>query len=74
MYVSRSNVNVRSETPFSKNSYRIVTSQLIYNANKLAVFHITKFPLKRASETDISQITQALQTCLECPENFQFPL
>ena len=42
MHVSRSNVNVRSEKLFSKSSYHIVTSQLIYNANQLTGFYITQ--------------------------------
>ena len=42
VYVSRNNVNVRSETLLSENSYYVVTSQLIYNANELVGFHLTK--------------------------------
>ena len=50
MYVSRNNVNVRSETLLnvcletllSENSYYVVTSQLIYNADKLVGFYLTK--------------------------------
>ena len=42
VYVSRNNVNVRSEILLSETSYYVVTSQLIYNANELVGFHLTK--------------------------------
>ena len=41
-YVSRNNGNIRSETLFCKNSYDIVTNELIHNANELAGIHITQ--------------------------------
>ena len=37
VYVSRSDVNIRSKIHFSNSSYHIVTSQMIYNANELVV-------------------------------------
>ena len=72
VYISRNNVNVRSETLLSENSHHVVTSQLIYIANELTGFHSEKPPLKSASETDVSEITQALQVILNVQRRFHF--
>ena len=74
VYVSKNNVNCSSETLLSENSHHVVTSQLIYIANELTGFHSEKPSLKSASETDVSEITQALQAYLECSEKVSFPL
>ena len=64
MYVGRSNANVRSETPFSRKKYHIVTSQLICIANELVGFHITQVSTKKCFWN--KQLNNSNFTFLEC--------
>ena len=53
-------IKVYSETPFSKNSYHVETSQLIYFANPLAGFYMMGVFTEWCFQTDYRILKEAL--------------